>query len=88
MNGLFQQLIHILQDKDKEIIYKIINNKIKGISFGFIRYKHNELNINKRLRIRYLETIRLKEISLLTNKRAAYNGNITLYKFIENGELL
>lgn len=74
--------------EDKDIIYKVINNKIKGISFRFICYKQNELKINKRLRIRYLESIRLKEISLLTSKRAAYNGKITLYKFIKNNTLL
>lgn len=74
--------------KDKEIIYKVINNKIKGISFGFICYKNNELKINKRLRIRYLESIRLKEISLVTNKRTAYNGKITLYKFVDNDTVL
>ena len=74
--------------EDKEIIHKVISNKIKGISFGFVCYKQNELKISSKLKIRYLELIRLKEITLVTSKRAAYNGKITLYKFIENGKLL
>lgn len=70
--------------KDNEIICKVINNKIKGISFGFIRYKYNELKINRKLRIIYLETIRLKEISLLTKSKGAYKAEITSYKFIDD----
>lgn len=63
--------------KEEVIINKIINNKIKGISFGFISYKENKININKKLKIRYLNSIRLKEISLLTNSEGAYKGKIT-----------
>lgn len=67
---------------DKGIINKIVSGKVKGISFGFISYKENEITINKKLKIRYLNLIRLKEISLLTNSKGAYNGRIT--KIIES----
>lgn len=68
--------------KDEVIINKIINNKVKGISFGFISYKENAIIVNKKLKIRYLSLIRLKEISLLTNSKGAYNGKITNFKII------
>lgn len=67
---------------DKGIINKIVSGKVKGISFGFISYKENEITINNKLKIRYLNLIRLKEISLLTNSKGAYNGRIT--KIIES----
>lgn len=69
--------------KDEAIINKIIANKIKGVSFGFVSYKEKEINIKKKFKIRYLDLIRLTEISLLTNRPGAYKGIIT--KFIPPG---
>ncbi|MBN1055690.1 HK97 family phage prohead protease [Clostridium botulinum] len=72
--------LHISADiKDKEVIEDAEKGKLTGFSFGFNKIKENWERISEDKERRYLEDIKLTEVSLL-NCRPVYNGTSVVYE--------